>query len=67
MNGGFELVGVTAAVGVLVGRGLDFVETTATFGVFVDGISRSHAARNDTVRMNEDIFIKSRREKSFFI
>ncbi|MGA9398891.1 MAG: hypothetical protein WBV22_11600 [Anaerolineaceae bacterium] len=59
-NGGVEFVEVTATVGV-------FVEETATVEVFGDGISRSHAVRNDTARMHEDVFKKSRREKSFFI
>jgi hypothetical protein len=60
MNDVFEFVEGTGAVEV-------FVEVTAPFGVFVDGMSRSHAARNDAARMHEDVFNKSRREKSFFI
>jgi hypothetical protein len=61
-SGGFEFVEVTAT-----GGGFEFVEVTATVGVFVGGMSHSHAARNDAARTNEDIFRKSRREKSFFI
>jgi hypothetical protein len=54
-SGGFGFVGVTAT-----GGGFEFVEVTATGVVFVGGMGRLHAARNDTARTNEDIFRKSR-------
>jgi hypothetical protein len=72
-SGGLEFAVITVAVGVIVGGefkvvdGFEFVEATATVGVSVDGMSRSHAARNDAARMHKDVFKKSRREKSFFI
>jgi hypothetical protein len=65
--GGFGFVGVTAAVGGFefggvsaTGGGFEFVEVTATGVVFVGGMGRLHAARNDAARTNEDNFRKSR-------
>jgi hypothetical protein len=60
MNVAFEFVEVTAVAGA-------FVEVTATVGVSGDGMSRSHAARNDAARMYDDVFKKLRRETPFFI
>jgi hypothetical protein len=53
--GGFEFVEVTAT-----GGGFEFVELTATVVVFVGGMGRLHAARNDAARTNEDNFRKPR-------
>jgi hypothetical protein len=52
-NGGFEFVEVTTT-----GGGFEFVEVTATVGVFISGISRPHAARNDAARTKENNFGK---------
>jgi hypothetical protein len=49
------------------GGGVEFVEGTEVVGVFVDGMGKLHAARNDAARTIEDIFRKSRREELFFI
>jgi len=35
--------------------GFEFVKTTGTVGVFVDGMSRLHAVRNDTARMHKTL------------
>jgi hypothetical protein len=60
--GGSEFVEVTA-----IGGRFEFVEATVTGGVIIDGMSHSHAARNNAARTNAGIFRKSQRKKSFFI
>jgi hypothetical protein len=60
INGGFASVGGTAAVGVFVGG-------IVAVGGLGGGMDLSHAARNDAARIQEDVFRKSRREKSLFI
>jgi hypothetical protein len=70
---GFEFVEVAATVGVLIGGEFkaegefEFVAAIAPVGVCVDGMRRLQAASNDTARIKEDVFKKSRRENSFFI
>ena len=58
----FEFVEVTAT-----GGGFKFVEGIAEIGVFVGGMGKLHAARNNAARKQEDIIKISLLENSFFI